>query len=94
MLVVCSCGRAKEFVGGAEAAVVKKDLGAFSGGAQRKGEGAARPRGEVRMPIRFSSNPDPVHRAAPTLGQNTREALREVGFSDAEIDAWKAERLV
>lgn len=49
---------------------------------------------EVRMPIRFSSKPEPVHRAAPTLGQDTREALREVGFTDAEIDAWKAERLV
>jgi len=49
---------------------------------------------EVRMPIRFSSKPEPVRRAAPTLGQDTREALREIGFTDAEIDAWKTERLV
>jgi crotonobetainyl-CoA:carnitine CoA-transferase CaiB-like acyl-CoA transferase len=38
------------------------------------------------LPIKFSETPGSVRRAAPVLGQNTREVLREHGFSDAEAD--------
>ncbi len=41
-------------------------------------------------PIKFSETPAGVHRAAPLYGQHTREVLREVGYSDAEIDAMAA----
>jgi crotonobetainyl-CoA:carnitine CoA-transferase CaiB-like acyl-CoA transferase len=40
----------------------------------------------IGLPIKFSDTPGGVRRAAPVLGQHTREVLREHGFSDAEID--------
>ena len=45
--------------------------------------------GEVKaigLPIKFSETPGGVHRPAPLFGQHSREVLREVGYSDAEID--------
>jgi len=36
-------------------------------------------------PIKFSATPTAVTRAAPVLGQHTRELLHEYGYSDAEI---------
>jgi len=46
--------------------------------------GAARHSG---LPVRFSHGPDTYHRtAAPTLGQHNQQVLRELGFSDDEID--------
>jgi len=39
------------------------------------------------LPIKLSASPGKVTRAAPTLGQHTREVLAEFGFSSAEIDA-------
>jgi crotonobetainyl-CoA:carnitine CoA-transferase CaiB-like acyl-CoA transferase len=39
------------------------------------------------LPIKLSASPGKVSRAAPTLGQHTREVLAEFGFSSAEIDA-------
>ena len=37
---------------------------------------------------KFSATPGAVRRAGPTLGQDTRDVLREVaGLSDEEIDA-------
>ena len=36
------------------------------------------------LPIKFSETPGAVRRAAPVLGQHTREVLLEHGFSDAE----------
>jgi len=36
-------------------------------------------------PIKFSATPTAVTRAAPVLGQHTRELLGEYGYSDAEI---------
>ncbi len=38
------------------------------------------------LPIKLSSTPGGVRRAAPTFGQHTREVLAEFGFSAAEID--------
>jgi crotonobetainyl-CoA:carnitine CoA-transferase CaiB-like acyl-CoA transferase len=40
----------------------------------------------IGLPIKFSETPGSVQRAAPLLGQHTREVLREHGFSDAEVD--------
>src|SRR6202163_1075382 len=40
----------------------------------------------IGLPIKFSETPGSVRRAAPVLGQHTREVLREHGFSDAEAD--------
>jgi crotonobetainyl-CoA:carnitine CoA-transferase CaiB-like acyl-CoA transferase len=40
----------------------------------------------IGLPIKFSETPGGVRKAAPLLGQHTREVLREHGFSDAEID--------
>ena len=46
--------------------------------------------GDVRQigsPMRFSRTPVRKDGAGPVLGAHTRHALREVGYSDAEIDA-------
>ena len=40
----------------------------------------------IGLPIKFSDTPGGVRRAAPLFGQNTREVLRDLGFSDAEIE--------
>jgi len=45
----------------------------------------------IGLPIKFSDTPGGVRRAAPVLGQHTREVLRENGFSDAEIDQMTAQ---
>jgi crotonobetainyl-CoA:carnitine CoA-transferase CaiB-like acyl-CoA transferase len=37
-------------------------------------------------PIKFSETPGKVERAAPLLGQHTRQVLEELGYSSAEID--------
>jgi crotonobetainyl-CoA:carnitine CoA-transferase CaiB-like acyl-CoA transferase len=39
------------------------------------------------LPIKLSATPGKVTRAAPLLGEHTREVLAEFGFSRAEIDA-------
>jgi len=41
----------------------------------------------VNPPVRFSASPSEITRPAPLLGQHSREVLREVGVSDAEIAA-------
>jgi len=46
--------------------------------------------GRVTLPAiapTFSASPPAVRRLWPTLGEHTREVLREAGFADAEIDA-------
>ncbi len=42
------------------------------------------------LPVKFSETPGHIARAAPLLGQHTREVLREHDFTDAEIDALAA----
>jgi crotonobetainyl-CoA:carnitine CoA-transferase CaiB-like acyl-CoA transferase len=49
--------------------------------------------GQVRaigLPIKFSDTPGDLQRAAPVFGQDTREVLREHGFSDTQIDQMAA----
>jgi crotonobetainyl-CoA:carnitine CoA-transferase CaiB-like acyl-CoA transferase len=45
----------------------------------------------IGLPIKFSETPGRVSRAAPVLGQHTREVLREHGFSDAEAEQMAAQ---
>jgi crotonobetainyl-CoA:carnitine CoA-transferase CaiB-like acyl-CoA transferase len=49
--------------------------------------------GQVRaigLPIKFSDTPGGLRRAAPVLGQHTREVLRDHGFSDTQIEQMAA----
>jgi crotonobetainyl-CoA:carnitine CoA-transferase CaiB-like acyl-CoA transferase len=45
-------------------------------------------------PIHFSATPTRVSRAAPMLGEHTRELLREYGYSATEIASLEAKRVV
>ena len=42
---------------------------------------------QARPPARFSESPASIHRMPPGLGQHTREVLRSVGYTDAEIES-------
>ncbi|MEO5695151.1 MAG: CoA transferase [Usitatibacter sp.] len=46
------------------------------------------------LPIKFSETPGAVTRAAPVLGQHTREVLEGLGYSSAEIDRMNTEGAV
>ncbi len=49
----------------------------------------------VRFPVHFSRLPmDPVMKPAPKLGQHTDEVMLELGYSRAEIDQLKKEKVV
>ena len=45
-------------------------------------------------PIRLGSQPDPLAESAPLAGEDTRQVLREAGFSEERIAAWEAEGAV
>jgi formyl-CoA transferase len=45
---------------------------------------------QVGSPMRLSRTPPVRGEAAPMLGAHTRDALREVGYTDAEVDAMVA----
>jgi crotonobetainyl-CoA:carnitine CoA-transferase CaiB-like acyl-CoA transferase len=47
----------------------------------------AGPTRALGCPLHFSRTPTRITRAAPVLGEHTREVLHEHGYSDADIDA-------
>ena len=54
----------------------------------------AGPTKALGCPIHFSATPAQITRAAPLLGEHTREVLGECGYSSAEIDTLVAEGVV
>ncbi|MEJ5222126.1 MAG: CoA transferase, partial [Tepidiforma sp.] len=53
--------------------------------------------GPMRGPapvVQMSATPTRIQRASPALGEHTAEVLREAGFSDADIERFRAEGLV
>jgi len=49
---------------------------------------------QIGSPLRLSRTPPRRGAAAPMLGADTREVLREAGYTDAEVDALVAARAV
>jgi crotonobetainyl-CoA:carnitine CoA-transferase CaiB-like acyl-CoA transferase len=45
-------------------------------------------------PIHFSATPTRVDRAAPLLGEHTRDVLRAYGYAEGEIDWLTSEGIV
>lgn len=45
-------------------------------------------------PIRFDGETAPIRRGAPLLGEDTTDVLRELGYSQAEIDKLYADGVV
>jgi crotonobetainyl-CoA:carnitine CoA-transferase CaiB-like acyl-CoA transferase len=53
--------------------------------------------GAIRMaglPVKLSQNPGAVRSAAPMLGQHSAEVLREIGFSQADIERLHQSRVI
>jgi crotonobetainyl-CoA:carnitine CoA-transferase CaiB-like acyl-CoA transferase len=53
--------------------------------------------GPIRGPapvVRMTATPTRIQRASPALGEHTDAVLREVGFSDDAIDAFRADGLI
>ena len=48
----------------------------------------------IGIPVKLSDTPGTVRRPAPTLGQHTNEALRELGYTTAEIATMKTDGVV
>ncbi|MGH6624297.1 MAG: CaiB/BaiF CoA transferase family protein [Burkholderiaceae bacterium] len=48
----------------------------------------------IGCPVHFSETPTAITRAAPMLGEHTREVLREHGYDDSEIDRFVADGVV
>jgi crotonobetainyl-CoA:carnitine CoA-transferase CaiB-like acyl-CoA transferase len=48
----------------------------------------------IGLPVKFSATPGKVARAAPVLGEDSRDILAEHGYSAAEIEALATERAV
>jgi crotonobetainyl-CoA:carnitine CoA-transferase CaiB-like acyl-CoA transferase len=48
----------------------------------------------VGLPVKFSATPGKVRKGAPRYGEDTDAVLREAGFGDAEIEAFRRERAI
>ncbi len=48
----------------------------------------------INTPVRFEKTPGRIRRPAPALGEHTRDVLGEAGFSQGEIDALAAGRII
>lgn len=44
--------------------------------------------------VQMSATPTRIQRASPALGEHTADVLREAGFSDADIERFRADGLV
>jgi crotonobetainyl-CoA:carnitine CoA-transferase CaiB-like acyl-CoA transferase len=42
----------------------------------------------------FGETPLAIERACPTIGEHTDEIMREIGFSDDEIAAFRADKII
>ena len=54
----------------------------------------AGPTRALGCPIKFSATPTRIDRAAPLLGQHSRELLREYGYDDSQIDGFVAQGVI
>ena len=54
---------------------------------QHPSEGAIK---SIRNPVKWKNHPPVTPRVAPTLGQHTTEVLRELGYSEAQVQAMVA----
>ena len=48
----------------------------------------------IGCPVQFSETPTQISRAAPLLGQHSRELLKEYGYTDSQIDSFAAKGVI
>jgi crotonobetainyl-CoA:carnitine CoA-transferase CaiB-like acyl-CoA transferase len=59
--------------------------------------GIEQPSGRVKtlgFPLKLSMTPAALHRPSPQLGQHTEEILTNLGFSPADVEAFKAQGVI
>lgn len=56
--------------------------------------GASKPAPVMQTPFSLSETPPQIHRRAPTLGEHTDQIMQELGYSEADIAALRAKRII